>query len=313
MAEPVSELSSRPDITVVVMGFRNEATIVSAVESVLGQRRSAKTQVEVVVVTSGGDSSAELVRRAHPDITVIESQRRLMPGGVRNAGMIAARGQVVAFLAADCLAEPNWVEARLAAHRAGNSVVAGAITSAPPERPASWASHLTLYRGRLSGRDAGPVSFPDPAAHGSSYTVETLNRLGAFEPDIRIGEDTDAARRLGDLGTTIWFSPDVRTAHRNPRTTVEMIRDHHRRGRRVVTASLSTGQPIPPSTPLRAAVGLPIQTVGSVADVVAAVWRNGGRYDRIRLILALPWVVLAVTAGLAGRYRERFALAKTHG
>ncbi len=292
-------MSSGPAITVVVMGYRNEATIVAAVTSVLGQETT--DPVEVVVVTSGGDGSAALVRSAFPELALVESASRLLPGGARNAGVAAGRGDIVAFLAADCLAEPGWVQARLAAHRAGHPVVAGAMTSAPPHRPSAVASHLALYCHRLPGRPAGPVDPTDPAAHGLSYDRPVLDRLGPFDPHVLVGEDTAAARRLGELGVPIWFEPRVRTAHRGPTGTRAMLADHHRRGR---VAAQAAGPSARQGSRLRRAMALPAATAVISAQTAAAAWRNG-RGERARLVVTLPWLVAAVAASLAGRYRER--------
>ena len=292
-------MSSGPAITVVVMGYRNEATIVAAVTSVLGQETT--DPVEVVVVTSGGDGSAALVRSAFPELALVESASRLLPGGARNAGVAAGRGDIVAFLAADCLAEPGWVQARLAAHRAGHPVVAGAMTSAPPHRPSAVASHLALYCHRLPGRPAGPVHPTDPAAHGLSYDRPVLDRLGPFDPHVLVGEDTAAARRLGELGVPIWFEPRVRTAHRGPTGTRAMLAHHHRRGR---VAARAAGPPARRESRLRTAMALPAATAVISAHTAAAAWRNG-RGERTRLVVTLPWLVAAVAASLAGRYRER--------
>lgn len=296
--------TAAPALTVVVMGYRNEATIEAAVASVLEQR--APEPVEVVVVTSGGDRSADVVRRAHPTVEVVESGAHLLPGGARNAGVEAARGGVVAFLAADCLAEPGWAAARLVAHRAGHPVVAGAMTPAPPHRPSSWASHLTLYRHRLAGRPPGLVAHPDPAAHGLSYDRAVLDRLGPFDAAVRVGEDTEAARRLGALGVTIWFEPSVRTAHCGPHSTLALLADHHRRGR---LSARAAGPALRPIGWPRAVVALPLVTALCARATVAEVWRNG-RGERHRLVLSLPWVVAAVAAGLSGHYRERLRRAR---
>src|SRR5215203_780432 len=64
----------RPELSVVVMGYRDEGSIVAAVRSVLDQ--VGDERVEVVAVTSGGDASAALVQRAFPGLPVIESAER---------------------------------------------------------------------------------------------------------------------------------------------------------------------------------------------------------------------------------------------
>lgn len=291
-------MTTVPALSVVVMGYRNEATIVEAVRSVVTQQ--ASEPFEVVVVTSGPDGAGDAVRATFPDLAVVASPDRLLPGAARNVGVATSRGPVVAFLAADCLAEPGWVQARLEAHRSGHPVVAGAMTAAPPLRPAALASHLALYCHRLPGRPAGPVAPGDPAAHGLSFQRSVLARLGPFDPHLRVGEDTDAARRLARLGVPIWFEPRVRTAHRGPATTPALLADQLRRGRLAVRAS-----PAPrPRHRARLTAGLPVVTTLAVAATVGAAWRHG-RGERVRLVVTLPWVVAAVVAAQIGRYRER--------
>jgi GT2 family glycosyltransferase len=291
--------AGRPALSVVVMGYRDHATITAAVRSVLDQE--AAEPFEVVVVTSGDDRSAPAVRSAFPEVAVVASPHRLLPGGARNVGVAASHGDIVAFLAADCLAEPGWVQARQSAHRAGHPVVAGAMTSAPPHHPSAVASHLALYCQRLAGRPAGPVDPGDPAAHGLSYERAVVDRLGPFDPDLRVGEDTEAARRLAGLGVPVWFEPRVRTAHRGPRTTRALWADHHRRGRMAARVDGTGARPV---SLARTAVALPAATVLVSTTTVAAAWRNG-RGERGRLTLTLPWVVAAVAASQTGRYRER--------
>jgi len=211
------------------MGYRNEATVIAAVESVMGQGEDG---VEVVVVTSGGDRTADLVRRRLPQVRVVDSPTRLMPGGARNLGVDTTSGDVVAFLAADCRAEPGWVAGRLAAHRRGYPAVACSVALHGPRTPAAQAGHLLLFPARLPTRPAGEVHHPDDAAHGLSVDRSLLRALGPFDPALRVGEDTDMARRIAESGVPVWFAPEVRTSHPGPASPAALVADQFRRGRR---------------------------------------------------------------------------------
>lgn len=286
-------------MSVVVMGYQNEATAVAAVASL--HEQAASERVEIVFVTSGGDTSAALVRAHAADVVVIDSPTRWFPGAARNAGVGATTGPVVAFLEADCVAEPGWLAARLAAHRAGHPVVASAMTCTGPSRPWSWAGHYTVFRARLPGQDAGPVAYPDPAAHGLSFERTVLDLVGPFDETLRIGEDTEAARPLRDLGIEIWFEPRARTGHRGPRSSRTLLADSYRRGRRSAAHARVAGQRV---SALRAVVLFLPRWLREARGVLVSAWRRG-RGERWRIVVSSPWIVFATAARRAGMTAEQ--------
>lgn len=289
-------------MSVVVMGYRNEATAVAALRSLVDQVGSQP--VELVFVTSGGDRSAELVRTDYPNMTLVESAIPLLPGATRNTGVAATTGAVVAFLEADCVAEPGWVAGRLAAHHAGHRAVASAMTHHAPGRPSAWAAHYVVFRARLPGRPSGAVDYPNPAAHGLSFDRDVLELVGPFDERARIGEDTEAARRLRDMGIGAWFESNVRTAHRGPQSFRAMVRDLYDRGERYAAVDASA-EPI--TVPRGAAQFVP-SWLRRLRGIVLSAWRNG-RGERWRIVVCLPWIAIGAAAHLAGytvaRIRER--------
>jgi GT2 family glycosyltransferase len=284
-----------PALAVVVMGYRDGATIERAVRSVVDQVRAGD---EVVVVTSGGDDSAARVRRAFPALTVVEATTRLLPGGARNVGIAATTAPVVAFLAADCVATSGWVEGRRRRHAEGHDVVATAVGNLDRSRPAAWAFHFGLYANRLAGRPAGPIPATDGGAHGCSFTRELLERLGGFEPTLRIGEDTEAVRALHRLGVPVWFEPAVVTLHAGPRSLIGLVAERYRRGRRraAVRGAVADGW-----------AGVAREWAQS-SEALARRARRWSGPDRGWLYVCLPWFVVGQAAALVGQQwwaRER--------
>jgi GT2 family glycosyltransferase len=271
------------------MGYRNGDTIVRAVRSVVGQ---ADADVEVVVVTSGGDDSADRVRDAFPGLAVVESPVRLLPGATRNRGVEASQGAVVAFLEGDCVAEPGWIAARRRLHDAGWPVVASAVTNGDRGHLAAWGFHFGIFGDRLAGRRAGRVAGTDGAAHGCSYVRTALDRVGPFDETIRIGEDTNAALALERLGVPIWYEPSVRTTHWGPRSSVELVRDRYRRG-------CNRGRTRGPVA--RGWIGVGRIWLRTVARL-PRMWRDAGG-DRWWFLASLPWWMAGSAASLVGHQR----------
>jgi hypothetical protein len=161
-------------------------------------------------------------------VPVVEHEARLLPGAARNAGLAATVAPFVAFLAADCRAEPGWVAARIAAHQAGAAAVASSVTNPCRKNLPAWTSYVALFNRRMPGTLA-----TEALLYGASYRRDVMARCGGFREDLRTGEDTELHARLG---APIAWVPAVRTAHQHPLTCTALTADQFRRGRRSVAA-----------------------------------------------------------------------------
>ena len=275
----------------VVLSYRNEDTVLAAVDSLLAQDGN----LEIVVSHSGGGRTPELLARMRPTVRVLASERRRSCSEARNAGIGASRAPLIAFLEADCIAEPGWVAGRLREHRAGAAAVACAITNAYPHSRSAWASHLLRYQAR----------FPDTPDRervmlGLSCRRETFERFGTFRSDLPGGEDSDFTRRLTGELPIVWAA-DVRTAHRNARNPAELVRDHYRRGVR----SARTQRRLTGSARTAAAV------LAALAHVPRA-WRHARTIEgagAARAREAWPLFAPATAAYIAGLLAGRWTAA----
>ena len=228
MPETPMSCRPRPVLSAVVFGYRDEAKVLRAVRSLVEQ--DSDDPFEVIVATSGGDSTASIVRDAFPDVKVAESPTRLLPGGVRNLGAAQATGEIIGFLEADCVARPGWVRNRIALHRAGHEAVASALDAKPGDGPVARAALYLVYFVRLPGHRAGPAT--ESQHFGLSFSSELLDRAGPFDETLRVSEDTALAERVRSLGVEPWFEPSVCIEHDGPATLGELMRDQFVRGQR---------------------------------------------------------------------------------
>jgi hypothetical protein len=217
-AVPVS-----PAISIVVMAIHADARVADAIAS-LGD----PTSIEIIVVNTGTGSLRPLLASLLDRIVLVESPALRLAGGTRNLGLAEARGPVVAFLAADCLAAPGWVDHRLTLHRT-EQAVASAILPAPAPNGRvtlpSWAAHMLLYCRRDPDYPA-----PHTVRYGVSYRREVFAEHGTFLEDRATGEDTEFNERLP--AEPAW-DPAIVTLHRNPMTVHAALADAFRRGVRL--------------------------------------------------------------------------------
>lgn len=198
-----------PAAAVVIPAYRAADTIAACLRGLLAQ--DIGEPFETVVVASGGDATADIVRSAFPQVRCYRAEARLTPGACRNFGVAVTRAPVVAFCAADCIPASDWLRRRVALHRAGAPLVAGFVDIHRPATRAGWAQYLAkfggmqqLVRARADGR--GPLFH-------LSYTRAVLEQHGTFPDDTVAGEDTVYNDRLVAAGMRVRYDAAIRVEH----------------------------------------------------------------------------------------------------
>ena len=182
----------------------------------------------IVVIDDASPQPVEVPRRTSNGVEV-SSLRRAMNGGAaaaRNTGLAAVDTALVAFLDADCLPRPGWLEPLLEQFAdPAVAVVAPRITSAeplgPPDHPLLTRYervHASLDRGTQRGRVRARTRVSYVPSAALVCRVDALESLGRFDEDMRVGEDVDLVWRFDETGHTVRYEPSVTVGHRH-RTT----------------------------------------------------------------------------------------------
>jgi glycosyltransferase involved in cell wall biosynthesis len=297
--EAAAHPAGEPLLTVVIISRDDEAVIARAVDGVLAQ--ACDVEVQVVVVTSGTDRTAAIVRARYPEVELVVIDHPALPGEARNAGLAVARGRYVTFPGSHIELLPGSLSARLDAHRAGWGMVT-CTTKNGTRTPAGWASYFLDHSGGLPGR---PSHIMTVSPSYASYLTEAIRFMGGFPEHLRTAEDTVANTTLFDLGYGAWRAQDAAMTHHSPcRSTLVLVRHHHQRGRglgamlrqrrRAGTGLLSRG--------LFRGLG-PRYLVGRLRRVHANTWRYGGDL-RWRWLAVSPLAALGIGAAWLGAWRE---------
>ncbi|MHB0859600.1 MAG: glycosyltransferase family 2 protein, partial [Anaerolineae bacterium] len=131
-----------PLLSVIIASYNARETICACLRALQDQATSCP--FEVIVADSSHDGTAELVAEAFPWVRRITSSARMYCGEARNRGIAVSRGEIVAFLDADCTVGPEWVEALREAHQAPDLAIGGVIANGSPT-PMGWAYYLTEF------------------------------------------------------------------------------------------------------------------------------------------------------------------------
>lgn len=205
-------------VSVVVPAYDSAAFIGETLDSVLAQTH---TDFEVVVVNDGSRDTEELERALAPYLARPDGRVRYFKqenrgaGAARNRGVLEARGAFVAFLDADDLWEPGYLEEQLKHIEAqgldlsytdalmfGDSPLAGKtyMETAPSEGEVNF---LSLIRGDCNVITSGVVA----------RRAAVLD-AGLFDETLRNAQDFELWARLAHRGARLGYQRKVLVRYR---------------------------------------------------------------------------------------------------
>ena len=203
---------SGPRISVIVPCYNSARTIARCLGSILGQRTSEP--FDVTVVDSSTDETAAIVARDYPQVKLVRSEKRLIPGVARNLGVRSTTAPICLMIDSDCVAEPDLIE-RVAQHFREDdyAAVGGALRNGTPGSLSGLIGYLLEFKEFMPST---PLRLETSIATANlAYRREAFLRHGPFDEDMAMAEDLLLNRRVYDGGGRILFDPAIAVTHMN--------------------------------------------------------------------------------------------------
>ena len=102
-------MKNQPYISVILPAFNEEKKIAATLEALERQTYPAD-RYEIILVDNGSSDQTKEIAAQFDKVRVIDELSAQGPDPCRNTGIQQAKGDVVAFLDADCRAKGNWLE-----------------------------------------------------------------------------------------------------------------------------------------------------------------------------------------------------------
>lgn len=203
----------------VIIPHLNQPEYLSKVLAALSSQRGFQGRFEIIVVDNGSNEMPIAICDGWPETQLLQ-ELSPGPGHARNLGIKTAKGEILAFIDADCVAHENWLSSIENTFRDLNISVIGGDVRVPFEdksRPTLLESYERIYAYRNR----------DYIASGYSGTGNLAMRRPAFDRvgpfgGIEIAEDRDWGRRARALGVETHYVPEMIVYHPARKSFLEM-------------------------------------------------------------------------------------------
>jgi len=203
-------------VSVVICAYKRPDMLVEALDSLKEQSLSTDRFEVIVVDNNSGPPIPELVTKyvktsGYELRYVLEKSQGI--SHARNSGVLAAKGEIIAFLDDDEVADEYWLTAHLDVYHQVpdvSAIVGKALPLWESEAP-KWLTDWRLIQ-ELNminwGDEVHRLTFRETLGTGnSSFRRELFDEMGMFDTSLAVGEDIDMQRRMEASDKLIYYTP----------------------------------------------------------------------------------------------------------
>jgi len=267
-----------PKMSVILPIYNSEPDVLASIGEI---EKQTFDDYELIVVDDGStDQTYSLAERhalGNSRIKVIRTEH-LGPSHARNAGLAAARGQIVVFVESDCVYGDSYLSKAAAQFERDPGASAVCLTGAPLITRSTLATKCIDIENKIQHKllNEGKIK----PFYAWVFRKTDLEKLGGFDERLFQAEDRDLFRRMEKADYRISLVPGVNWQHRRDQTTPQLAKKWFFRGRTRILYNMKhrlTLETLRTMLPLWATVAglillafFPIVGVGILLTVAAA-------------------------------------------
>lgn len=201
----------QPQVSIVIPAYNAQDTIGRCLESIMSLEYPKEKLQVIVVDNNSTDLTMDIVKR-YPVECEVEKRRHI--GAVRNKGILKARGEFIAFIDDDCIADKFWllnlIKGLDDSHVGG---CAGKILSFQPEK---FIARYMDQRGVYSQERAFKGKMwlaPFLMTCTTILPRYVLKEVNYFDENLTCFEDTDLFWRIASRGYNLKIMPEATVYH----------------------------------------------------------------------------------------------------
>jgi len=191
------EVISRQRFVSVIVICYNESKHLELCLGALKNQDYDSDAFEIIFIDNGStDSSVEIAKKY---ANKVEIHPRLKLGGLRNLGASLAKGEILAFIDADCEAKPQWLASI-------NNIYVHSLESVSGSRCLIDTTSSWVSRAFCPAREIG--RFPSVSLSTQNLIVPAMffKQVGGFDESLSTGEDAELCLRLAHVTPVMYDS-----------------------------------------------------------------------------------------------------------
>ena len=173
---------------------------------------------EIIVVDDASRDDTPAVVEQFPAVRLIRMPQHRQASFCRNRAAASARGDILAFIDSDCLADPTWLKELVPAFRDRSlGALGGRVDAAFEENGLDRYEKVksALKMGSWFKRSEQAERFFYVPACNFLVRRDAFRDVGGFRASLHVGEDVDFCWRLQDAGFSLEYRPLGRVAHKH--------------------------------------------------------------------------------------------------
>ncbi len=225
-------------VSVITCTYRsdNYQNLLDVVANLLNQ---TYLDMEIIIVVDGNERLRDKIAtsyNAQGNIKVIASEESVGVSGARNLGIRKAKGDIIAFLDDDAVADKRWIEGLVNTYQKSDTIAVGGkilpiwLQKRPDYLPEElyWLVGLT-YEGFSK---EGVTEVRNPLGSNMSFRREVFEKVGSFNQGFGFtgkgasymqGEEAELASRMKNkLGRGTVYNPELIVYHKVPASKTKL-------------------------------------------------------------------------------------------
>ena len=207
---------TEPLVSVIICTYNRQKCLYRCLKSIKAQNFQ---NYEIIVVNGPSTDDTESVLKNFEDIYVIQQNCLLGISAARNSGISAARGDIIAFIDDDAIADQNWLKSLVDGYHDASVGGVGGIVYEATKKSVQFQNGTINKSGiSFSVRSLdSPIKksqFPICIGTNCSFKKNVLHQVGGFDPYFRYHlDESDLCVRIVRAGFPILFQKEAIVIH----------------------------------------------------------------------------------------------------